>query len=338
MLMKAGHEGVEATGARWQIAEHQRVRARDDGTRLANVGRNSHYKFFHELTGALLDPEQVRLAKINEVEFLHTFPVYVKVCESEATGAEFVLTSWILTDERATTNLWRSSTGWYISKTNQCVTLEPDPRRIDWLREARGLNAKTRAVTTPGDKKLDNCETLLNASEATSFKSWSMRLVFCSSRHPSVEASKLTIGGWNWLKRCVRCIHEHSQWIPKKSDLNTPVQPDLHHWKVNPIFITEKSTWRASSDKAETSYEWWYKRWPTLKTWTLFCFCVFDPLEWHFCPKYCETSSFRDRNAQIDTLQDSYTKLVWESWSDNETNQRDQLFNNVRARSKYVHY
>ena len=49
---------------------------------------------------------------------------------------------------------------------------EPGPRLIDWLREACGLNAKARAVTTPGDKFLDNYdETLLNASEATSFRS-----------------------------------------------------------------------------------------------------------------------------------------------------------------------
>ena len=54
---------------------------------------------------------------------------------------------------------------------NQCVTLESDPRGNDCLRETRGQNAKSRAITTPGDKKLDNCdETLLNASEVTSFR------------------------------------------------------------------------------------------------------------------------------------------------------------------------
>ena len=78
----------------------QRVRARNDGTRLTSVGINSHYKSIHELTGALLDPDQVRLAKIKEVEFLHTFPVHEKVCESELKGTEFVLTRWILTDKR----------------------------------------------------------------------------------------------------------------------------------------------------------------------------------------------------------------------------------------------
>ena len=67
VLVKAGREGVEATGARWQIVEHPRVRAGDDGTRLANVGRNSHHKFFHELTEALLHPEQARLAKIKRL-------------------------------------------------------------------------------------------------------------------------------------------------------------------------------------------------------------------------------------------------------------------------------
>ena len=110
---RAGHgsaEGLEATGARWHIAEHQRVRVRNDGTRLANVGRNSHYKFFNELTGALLDPEQVRLANIKEVVFLHTFPVYEKVCEPELKGTEFVLTRWILTDERTCQATRHSST------------------------------------------------------------------------------------------------------------------------------------------------------------------------------------------------------------------------------------
>ena len=41
-------------------------------------------KFFDELTGAPLDPVQVRLAKIEEVGFLHTFPVYEKFDDSEA--------------------------------------------------------------------------------------------------------------------------------------------------------------------------------------------------------------------------------------------------------------
>ena len=86
----------------------QRVRARNDGTRLASVERNSHYKFIHEVTGALLDPEQVRLAKIKEVEFLHTFPV--KVCESELKGTGFALTRWILTDKRTCQATRHSST------------------------------------------------------------------------------------------------------------------------------------------------------------------------------------------------------------------------------------
>ena len=112
----AGHgsaEGLEAIGARWQIAEHQRVRARNDRTRLANVGRNSHYKFFNELTGALLDPEQVRPANINEVVFLHTFPVYEKVCEPGLKDTEFVLTRWILTDRRTCQATRHSSTVWW---------------------------------------------------------------------------------------------------------------------------------------------------------------------------------------------------------------------------------
>ena len=80
------------------------------GHDFTNVERNSQYKFFHELTGALLDPEQVRLAKIKEVEFLHTFPVYEKVCDSELKGTGFVLTRWILTDKRTCEATRHSST------------------------------------------------------------------------------------------------------------------------------------------------------------------------------------------------------------------------------------
>ena len=57
---------------------------------------NNVEKFSDELTGAPLDPEQVSLAKIKEVEFLHTLPAYEKVDESEAKGKELVSTKWIL--------------------------------------------------------------------------------------------------------------------------------------------------------------------------------------------------------------------------------------------------
>ena len=40
-------------------------------------------QFFNDLTGAPFDPEQVRLAKIEEVGFLHTFPVHEKIDDSE---------------------------------------------------------------------------------------------------------------------------------------------------------------------------------------------------------------------------------------------------------------
>ena len=47
---------------------------------------------------------------------------------------------------------------------------------MDLLREACGLNAKSRAVTTPGDKKADNYdETSLSANEATAFRSYVLR-------------------------------------------------------------------------------------------------------------------------------------------------------------------
>ena len=69
------------------------------GHDLRTWAENDVEKFFDELTGAPLDPEQVRLAKIRDVEFLHTFPLYEKIDESEAGGKEFVSTRRILTNE-----------------------------------------------------------------------------------------------------------------------------------------------------------------------------------------------------------------------------------------------
>ena len=51
------------------------------------------------------------------------------------------------------------------------------------------------------------------------------------------------------------------------------------------------------------------------------------------CAMYSWTQSVETRKM---TLQDSWSKLVWRSWSDNETN--DQLLNSVHTRSKYLHY
>ena len=62
------------------------------------------------------------------------------------------------------------------------MTLEPDRRHMELLREACGLNAKARAITTPGDKRADNCdESLLSASVATSFRSSTMKLALVAS-------------------------------------------------------------------------------------------------------------------------------------------------------------
>ena len=75
------------------------IEPRNDGTRPANVGNNHVDQFFDGLTGAPLGPELVSLAKIKEVEFLHTFFVYEKVDESEDRSKEFVSTRWILMDK-----------------------------------------------------------------------------------------------------------------------------------------------------------------------------------------------------------------------------------------------
>ena len=54
------------------------------GHDLPTLEENKVEKFFHELTGAPLDPAQVRRAKVKEVEFWHTIPVCQKVDELEA--------------------------------------------------------------------------------------------------------------------------------------------------------------------------------------------------------------------------------------------------------------
>ena len=49
-------------------------------------------QFFDELTGERLNPKDVREAKVKEIEFLRTFPVYEKVPEAMAEGKEFIST------------------------------------------------------------------------------------------------------------------------------------------------------------------------------------------------------------------------------------------------------
>ena len=51
-------------------------------------------QFFDELTGERLNPKDVREAKVKEIEFLRTFPVYEKVPEAMAKGKEFISTRW----------------------------------------------------------------------------------------------------------------------------------------------------------------------------------------------------------------------------------------------------
>ena len=107
------------------------------------------------------------------------------------------------------------------------VSLEADSRDLDLLREACGLSAKSRAVTTRGDTKLENDDRNVVECE------WSkiMPIVndeagICCSRHGSVRMcghmAKPTV------KRCVRYIHGHSrriqQFFPlkmKRADLTS---------------------------------------------------------------------------------------------------------------------
>ena len=56
-------------------------------------------RFFDELTGERLNPRDVREAKVKEIEFLRTFPVYEKVPEAMANGKEFISTRWTITNK-----------------------------------------------------------------------------------------------------------------------------------------------------------------------------------------------------------------------------------------------
>ena len=127
---------------------------------------------------------------------------------------------------------WRASDDKHVTMLNRLtdlqdnggelvVTLESDPRHMDLLREACGLSANSCAVTTLGDTKLDNDdETLLSASEATSFRWSKMRLTFVAAGTPvcacvanglARHKAKPTVGTWIRLERCVRHIHGHSR-------------------------------------------------------------------------------------------------------------------------------
>ena len=103
------------------------------------------------------------------------------------------------------------------------VTLEPDPKHMDLLRDSCALSVRPRAVTTPGDENNDHHDgTLLSVSEATSLRSAPMRPAFTAADIPvfSFVANRLarclakpTIGAWTHLNRCVRYKHGHDRWI-----------------------------------------------------------------------------------------------------------------------------
>ncbi|CAK0871008.1 unnamed protein product [Prorocentrum cordatum] len=62
-------------------------------------GEDGLEQFFDELTGERLNSRDVREAKVKEIEFLRTFPVYEKVPEAMAKGKEFISTRWTITNK-----------------------------------------------------------------------------------------------------------------------------------------------------------------------------------------------------------------------------------------------
>ena len=123
----------------------------------------------------------------------------------------------VVISKRRSTCWWRASDDKRVTILNRlidlqgsggdrAVTLEPDPRHMDSMKDACGLSVKSRAVTTHGDKKLDNYgETLLSASQATSFRSSAMRLAFVAADIPvfafvanrlARHLAKPAVGAW----------------------------------------------------------------------------------------------------------------------------------------------
>ena len=217
-----------------------------------------------------------------------------------------------------------------------CVAPEPGPRRIDWLREACGLNAKARAITTPGDKKLENYdETLLNASEATSFRSWMMRLVFVAADIPLRYT-----------------CDAHGRWVDSTEDMCAEVFMDTFtgfspkmrlDTSVNPIFITsfihQKSTGRAScpvlikptpptnddiwDDQHRIHEKYFISVFSTLTSETFLSIIL-----WNLIISRSKRAKWHTSRLSI---QDSHESLG------QTMKQNDQLLNNVRARSIYLH-
>ena len=60
---------------------------------------DSYVKHYDEITGLLLPADKVRAARVEEVEFLRSFPVYEKVPRSASVGKTFVQVRWIDVDK-----------------------------------------------------------------------------------------------------------------------------------------------------------------------------------------------------------------------------------------------
>ena len=114
------------------------------------------------------------------------------------------------------------------------VTLEPDPRHMDLLRETCGLSTKSRAVTTLGDNSIP----IVNDEAGILLRSQCSRLWRTGLRY---TWEKPTFGAWNRLKRCARYIH--GRWIHK-----IPIQDEVHR-----LAVCTDSDWVRDQDRENVS-------------------------------------------------------------------------------------
>ena len=134
-------------------------------------------------------------------------------------------------------------------KDDSCVvTFEPDPRHVDLLRGLVGFDGRSKSVTTPADKRLEDMhdEEPLSRVQATAFRSATMRLAYLAADVPVYGFSvnrlarfmaKPTVGFWARLKRCLRYLHGHGRWIQYFPAQDKPDRIDVYtdsDWAQDP--------------------------------------------------------------------------------------------------------
>ena len=217
---------------------------------------------------------------------------------------------------------------------NQYVAPEPDPRRIDWLRKACGLNAKARAVTTPGDKKRDNYDETFVECEWSNIlldrEWWGWYFVaadiplryICEAHGRWLEPTEDMCAMYSWTQSVNHQKYDWTLQSTRSSSHHHPskTRPDEHHdqfWSSRPLLrmMTCEMT-------------------NTENTKSILILC-FRPYLWDISVHNSVKPHYFEIETRKMTLQDSWYKIRMRVLVLNETN--DQLLNTVRARSEYLH-